>query len=177
MQQRRIIIGIVFIFTIAGLTYYTHACELDQTQYGCRIDNGQCTCAFGCKSEFRYATRKECQDALKGRSGDICSRAPCLNNGSCTQVTAMPQYKCRCEGTGYWGTRCQRLCPKPEQVPAGSKYPHECVVIWIKARNDFFITFHWMDVYRTIMHHSNSADRKESEGTPTISLNQYQQKW
>lgn len=41
------------------------ACEMDQTQYGCRIDNGQCTCAYGCRSEFRYKTKKECQDALK----------------------------------------------------------------------------------------------------------------
>uniref|UniRef100_A0A2M4D0G1 Putative secreted protein n=1 Tax=Anopheles darlingi TaxID=43151 RepID=A0A2M4D0G1_ANODA len=47
------------------LISHTEGCELDQTQHGCRIDNGQCTCAFGCKSEFRYATRKECQDALK----------------------------------------------------------------------------------------------------------------
>uniref|UniRef100_A0A8D8CFC7 (northern house mosquito) hypothetical protein n=1 Tax=Culex pipiens TaxID=7175 RepID=A0A8D8CFC7_CULPI len=65
MQQRRIIFGALFIFSIAGLAYIANACELDQTQHGCRIDNGQCTCAFGCKSEFRYATRKECQDALK----------------------------------------------------------------------------------------------------------------
>ncbi|XP_058123421.1 protein crumbs-like [Anopheles ziemanni] len=107
----------------------TQGCDLDQTQHGCRIDNGQCTCAFGCKSEFRYATKKECQDALKGRTNDICSRQPCMNGGSCTQVTAMPQYKCRCEGTGYWGNRCQRLCPKPEQAGQDVKFPHECVVI------------------------------------------------
>lgn len=128
-MEQRLMIGALFIFTFAGLIYFTQACELDQTQHGCRIDNGQCTCAFGCKSEFRYATRKECQDSLKGRSNDICSRQPCLNGGSCTQVSAMPQYKCSCEGTGYWGNRCQRLCPKAEQVTAGTKFPHECVVI------------------------------------------------
>lgn len=129
MQQRRIIFGALFIFTVAGLAYITHACELDQTQHGCRIDNGQCTCAFGCKSEFRYATRKECQDALKGRSNDVCSRQPCMNGGHCSQVSTVQQYKCRCEGTGYWGQRCQRLCPKPEQVTAGTQYPPECVII------------------------------------------------
>lgn len=47
------------------LSIGTEACELDQTQHGCRIDNGACTCAYGCRSEFRYLTRKECQDALK----------------------------------------------------------------------------------------------------------------
>uniref|UniRef100_A0A182JSG4 EGF-like domain-containing protein n=1 Tax=Anopheles christyi TaxID=43041 RepID=A0A182JSG4_9DIPT len=107
----------------------TQSCDLDQTQQGCRIDNGQCNCAYGCKSEFRYATRKECQDALKGRSSDICNRQPCMNGGTCTQVTTMPQYKCRCEGTGYWGNRCHRICPKPDQLPPGIKFPHECVVI------------------------------------------------
>lgn len=41
------------------------ACDLDQAQHGCRIDNGACSCSYGCKSEFRYATLKECNDALK----------------------------------------------------------------------------------------------------------------
>uniref|UniRef100_A0A182QYN4 EGF-like domain-containing protein n=1 Tax=Anopheles farauti TaxID=69004 RepID=A0A182QYN4_9DIPT len=123
---------------LAVLITSTRGCELDQTQHGCRIDNGQCTCAFGCKSEFRYATKKECQDALKvrnqseayhsdaklwssltvielyyfefqGRSSDICNRQPCMHGGACTQVSTMPQYKCRCEGTGYWGPRCNFL--------------------------------------------------------------------
>ncbi|ETN59530.1 hypothetical protein AND_008892 [Anopheles darlingi] len=116
-------------FCCVILISHTEGCELDQTQHGCRIDNGQCTCAFGCKSEFRYATRKECQDALKGRTNDICSRQPCMNGGSCTQVTAMPQYKCRCDGTGFWGNRCHRLCPQPDQLAPGTKFPYECVVI------------------------------------------------
>jgi hypothetical protein len=102
-----LLFGLFFLFL--GQLILIDCCELDQTQHGCRIDNGQCMCAFGCKAEFRYATRKECQDALKGRSSDICSgRAPCLNHGTCIQISQMPGYKCRCEGTGYWGSRCQR---------------------------------------------------------------------
>uniref|UniRef100_A0A182MLM5 EGF-like domain-containing protein n=1 Tax=Anopheles culicifacies TaxID=139723 RepID=A0A182MLM5_9DIPT len=115
---------------VAVLIGSTQCCDLDQTQHGCRIDNGQCTCAFGCKSEFRYATRKECQDALKGRTSDICNRQPCQNGGTCTQVTTMPQYRCRCEGTGYWGNRCHRICPKPDQMQPGAKFPHECVLLY-----------------------------------------------
>lgn len=131
----------------------TQACELDQTQHGCRIDNGACTCAYGCRSDFRYATRKECQDALKviavrrstphqfliffpvvwtaqGRSSDICGRAPCLNNGRCIQISKMPNYTCQCDGTGYWGSRCQRECPSSAQaLVSGASYPHECIVI------------------------------------------------
>lgn len=127
---------------------------------------------FGCKSEYRYLTKKECTDALKvnickkinlitffnalknysffitffstsfsyfhsllisscayihkficiyvvrffltwhsclshdfcifskkkGRANDICSRAPCLNGGTCTQVSFHPGFKCKCEG-------------------------------------------------------------------------------
>lgn len=55
------------LLTIPVLTFSSavSACEMDQTQYGCRIDNGACTCAYGCRSEFRYKTKKECQDALK----------------------------------------------------------------------------------------------------------------
>ncbi|CAO1320750.1 unnamed protein product [Diamesa tonsa] len=103
------------------------SCELlTETQNGCKIENGQCVCSFGCKSEFRYSTKRECSDALKGRSNDSCSRTPCLNYGTCIQISQMPGYKCRCEGTGYWGNRCQRSCPKDNSA---GNYPYECVVI------------------------------------------------
>lgn len=98
------------------------ACEMDQTHYGCRIDNGLCTCAYGCRSEFRYKTKRECQDALKGRGNNVCVTSPC-QHGSCTQISQMPGYKCRCEGTGFYGNRCQIRCPT-------EAYPVECIVIW-----------------------------------------------
>lgn len=44
---------------------HVNACDLDQAQHGCRIDNGACFCSYGCKSEFRYKTLQECNDALK----------------------------------------------------------------------------------------------------------------
>lgn len=47
--------------------WWAGACDLDQRGNGCRIDNGACSCSYGCKSEYRYATRKECLDALKVR--------------------------------------------------------------------------------------------------------------
>lgn len=53
------------VFFISDGIWYAGACDLDQAQNGCRIDNGACSCSYGCKSEFRYATRKECTDALK----------------------------------------------------------------------------------------------------------------
>lgn len=51
---------------IDGMLHVT-ACDLDQAQHGCRIDNGACSCAYGCKSEYRYANLRECTDALKVR--------------------------------------------------------------------------------------------------------------
>lgn len=41
------------------------ACEPDQRQRGCRIDNGACQCGYGCKSDYRYTSRPDCMDALK----------------------------------------------------------------------------------------------------------------
>jgi len=104
------------------------ACDVvDQAGHGCRIDNGACSCAFGCRSEFRYATMKECQNALRGASSDVCSLKPCMHNGNCIQVSQTPGYRCRCDGTGYWGNRCQRLCPTP--MDNVDTFPYECIVI------------------------------------------------
>lgn len=41
-------------------------CELDQMRYGCRIYNAQCSCGYGCKSEYRYDNNDDCKLALKG---------------------------------------------------------------------------------------------------------------
>lgn len=38
---------------------------LSEAHHGCKIENSQCICSFGCKSEFRYTTKRECTDALK----------------------------------------------------------------------------------------------------------------
>lgn len=133
----------------------SRACDvIKEAHNGCKIENSQCLCSFGCKSEFRYQTKKECTDALKvlcklgpfscvcersyltsfslelhfvpfyavnscarlehiiksrsrfmlqGISNDICSRAPCINGGSCIQISLSPGYKCRCEGTKHHG--------------------------------------------------------------------------
>lgn len=54
-----------FLCLLLSAIYFVSACDVKDAHHGCRIDNGQCTCAFGCKSEFRYLTRAECQNALK----------------------------------------------------------------------------------------------------------------
>lgn len=44
-----------------------------------------------------------------GRRSDICYRSkPCLNGGSCLQISSDPGFKCRCEGTGYYGPHCDK---------------------------------------------------------------------
>lgn len=31
-----------------------------------------------------------------------------MHGGSCIQISQQPGFKCRCEGTGYFGLRCNR---------------------------------------------------------------------
>ncbi|XP_054273931.1 adhesive plaque matrix protein 2-like [Macrosteles quadrilineatus] len=96
---------------------------------GCRIQAGQCLCGIGCPSDYIYVNKEECRTALKGRRNDVCQRSPCLNSGSCSQTSVSPGYRCRCEGTGYYGHRCQHACPKPGSIGADFHYPYECIVI------------------------------------------------
>jgi hypothetical protein len=42
-----------------------------------------------------------------GSRRDACQRNPCHNGGTCSQTSFEPGYRCRCEGTGYYGNRCQ----------------------------------------------------------------------
>lgn len=44
---------------------------------------------------------------IPGRRLDQCSRQPCQHGGSCIQITQHPGYKCRCEGTGFYGRDCK----------------------------------------------------------------------
>nr|XP_050861567.1 uncharacterized protein LOC127069020 isoform X1 [Vespula vulgaris] len=121
-------------FSFLRHTYYirslSEACELDQMRYGCRIYNAQCSCGYGCKAEYRYDTNEDCKLALRGRLNDICYRSnPCLHGGSCSQISPNPGFKCRCEGTGYYGTRCEKSCPASNNLRYRGPFPYECVVI------------------------------------------------
>lgn len=66
----------------------------------------------------------------QGRSSDVCGRRPCMNSGTCIQISQTPGYRCRCEGTGYWGSRCQRVCPTTADIPLVGPFPYECIIIW-----------------------------------------------
>ncbi|XP_077302025.1 protein lin-12-like [Arctopsyche grandis] len=101
-------------------------CDLEQAHQGCKIQGGTCACGFGCKSEYRYTSNRECRNALRERGINICSRLPCLNKGNCIQITQGPGFKCRCEGTGYYGDKCEKACP---MGGFAVKIPYECIVI------------------------------------------------
>ncbi|XP_029172522.1 uncharacterized protein LOC114941647 isoform X1 [Nylanderia fulva] len=118
----------LFLLTIAVIL--SEGCELDQMRYGCRIYNAQCSCGYGCKSEYRYNNNDDCKLALKGGRSDICSRSkPCLNEGSCSQISSEPGFKCRCEGTGFYGTYCETRCPQADNLLFQGQFPYECVII------------------------------------------------
>ncbi|KAJ2954512.1 hypothetical protein O0L34_g2795 [Tuta absoluta] len=112
--------------TIACLLVACHACDPDQMHHGCKIYGAQCSCGHGCNTEFIYRSRTECLNAIKERNSNICYRVPCLR-GICIQTMQDPGYSCKCEGTGFYGRRCEKACPT---IPMrGLVFPHECVVI------------------------------------------------
>lgn len=43
------------------------ACRPDEMVRGCRIHEGHCICGLGCSSDFKYPTREDCRQALKGK--------------------------------------------------------------------------------------------------------------
>ncbi|XP_033223035.1 protein crumbs-like [Belonocnema kinseyi] len=117
------------ILLFITLATHVQSCEIDQMDSGCRIFNAQCNCGFGCKSEYRYINMEDCKLALRGKV-DICSRAkPCLHEGTCLQISAQPGFKCSCQGTGYFGARCEKSCPGPNNLHFRGPFPYECVVI------------------------------------------------
>ncbi|KAG6452497.1 uncharacterized protein LOC115445032 isoform X1 [Manduca sexta] len=118
------------IVTLVCLQLGVWACEPEQAHNGCKIFAGSCTCGYGCKTEFIYRTRRSCLNALRGnvqeRTTNICYRMPCVR-GICIQTAQEPGFTCKCEGTGYFGQRCEKACPT---VPMhGTIFPHECIVI------------------------------------------------
>ncbi|XP_068632884.1 cubilin-like [Battus philenor] len=122
----RAISVILLAFNITCLFWYVESCEPNQTQNGCKIYGTTCTCGFGCKTEYIYRTRRACLSALRERNSNVCYRQPCVR-GICIQTAQDPGFACKCEGTGYYGQRCEKACPT---IPVrGLVFPHECVVI------------------------------------------------
>ncbi|XP_063227410.1 adhesive plaque matrix protein 2-like [Bacillus rossius redtenbacheri] len=116
---------VVFVVLVAGAS---GECEYGQTRQGCRIQNGACLCGVGCYSEYRYSSLEECRKSLRGRRMDVCHMSPCENGGACSQTSFGPGYRCRCEGTGYYGSRCENACPT-SRFSENTNFPYECIVI------------------------------------------------
>ncbi|XP_038056367.1 contactin-associated protein-like 2 [Patiria miniata] len=77
---------------------------------GCNRVGKQCVCSTetACDNPFSYRDVRRCRRAL---FGDTCRKNNCENNGQCVQ-TKHDVYLCKCEGTGYYGHRCETKCPK-----------------------------------------------------------------
>ncbi|CAB3383908.1 Hypothetical predicted protein [Cloeon dipterum] len=105
------------------------ACE--HKQPGCKIEGSSCVCGEGCPGHYRYATKTHCHRALaksRNKSRDICHRRPCQNGGTCVQRSQEPGYKCICDGTGFFGDRCEKDCTLASNLE-GKRFPYECVMI------------------------------------------------
>ncbi|GLH09621.1 Cadherin-related tumor suppressor [Gryllus bimaculatus] len=128
MSSHKVVFTFAVIILVAAS--YCNGCDTNQTRQGCRIQNGQCLCGIGCYSEYRYSSKEECRKALRGRRNDACQNNPCEHGGSCSQTSFEPGYRCRCEGTGYYGTHCHIACPTRATVArTGEAFPYECIVI------------------------------------------------
>ncbi|CAG9782013.1 unnamed protein product [Diatraea saccharalis] len=115
-----------FLLIIVACLLTVQACEPEQAHNGCKIYGSSCTCGYGCKNEFIYKTRRDCLNALRERSSNVCYHMPCLR-GICIQTVQDPGFACKCEGTGFYGQRCEKACPTMHT--RGQVYPHECIVI------------------------------------------------
>ncbi|KAF6201515.1 hypothetical protein GE061_003906 [Apolygus lucorum] len=101
----------IYFAALLFLTLWYSACdgcEQDELVRGCRITQGRCFCGIGCDTEYPFSSREECRETLKGRRLDACSQNPCNNDGACIQTaSSYANFKCKCEGTGFYGPRCQ----------------------------------------------------------------------
>ncbi|KAG8235125.1 hypothetical protein J437_LFUL014388 [Ladona fulva] len=127
MPRKVVLVAKLFFLLTVVFLQVVEACEVTERRFGCRIENRRCLCGNGCPYEYRYTSKQECRNAVKGNGLDICSRRPCYNQGSCIQTSATPGYRCRCEGTGFYGNRCELACPAADR--SSGSYPYECIVI------------------------------------------------
>ena len=86
----------------------------------------ECVCGMGCRRDFPFQSRNECEIQLNGeseglstkinlscfsiagsRGADVCSTAPCSHGGQCIQLK-YGGYRCDCTGTGYHGQYCSK---------------------------------------------------------------------
>lgn len=44
---------------------------------------------------------------VAARSSNVCNRMPCLR-GICIQTVQDPGFTCKCEGTDFYGQRCEK---------------------------------------------------------------------
>ncbi|CAH4038693.1 unnamed protein product [Pieris brassicae] len=117
---------LAFLLLLLAYLQCTHACEPGQNQNGCKIYGSACICGYGCKTEYIYKSRRACLNVIRERTSNICSRMPCVR-GICIQTVLDPGFTCKCEGTGFYGQRCERACPTDQS--RGLAFPHECIVI------------------------------------------------
>lgn len=74
------------------------ACEPEQLVQGCRLEEGACVCGLGCDTVFRFATREQCQAALKvsaGRTGNVGGQVRWENRGQRVELQGIDK-----NGTG-----------------------------------------------------------------------------
>lgn len=78
----------------------------------------------------------------------MCDPNPCLHGGTCIQISQHPGFRCRCEGSGYYGLRCDRgefgriagffFGNFEQEAAAGVKIAAVLMVIAVRSDKQFF---------------------------------------
>lgn len=94
-------------------------CVEKNKYYGCiyfkTFDKCFCTTRRACKDPFIFKSQQQCiKNALKQKGA--CKRYPCENQAKCTSIKSHSRYTCDCTGTGFYGKRCHKACPKASDI-------------------------------------------------------------
>eukprot|EP00092_Neocalanus_flemingeri_P021401 GFUD01023202.1.p1 GENE.GFUD01023202.1~~GFUD01023202.1.p1 ORF type:complete len:133 (+),score=19.74 GFUD01023202.1:37-435(+) len=123
---------LTIILMLLMIKDYSDCCRDAAKSEGCRIVPGaagtlECVCGMGCRRDFPFQSRNECEAQLIGSSSgvDVCSSTPCSNNGQCIQLK-YGGYRCECAGTQHYGQYCQKGC---SDLLTDENFPVECLVI------------------------------------------------
>jgi len=89
-------------------------CVKKTKYFGCyyfkEYDRCFCTTRWECENPFPFENQPQCKAFYTSQKG-ACKRFPCVNQGKCTPTTKN-QYQCDCRGTGFYGNKCHKLCPR-----------------------------------------------------------------
>ncbi|XP_076071728.1 uncharacterized protein LOC143043200 [Mytilus galloprovincialis] len=107
----------------------------NQLYEGWTIMENECTFREdidNCQNPTMFNSLEDCQLELYGLVNYCSLPDVCRNNGFCVSTRTWygsPAYKCYCDGTGYYGKKCETRCPSARTFPRPRSFPVSCIQI------------------------------------------------